>query len=357
MSASVLVLFVLGLGLLVAGAEGLVRGSSRLAARAGISPLVIGLTVVAYGTSTPELVVSTTAALKGQTDIAVANAVGSNILNVLLILGMCAVITPLAVTSQIIRREVPIMIVASLALLWFVLDGAITRAEAAVLLAGIVVYTASSIWQSRRESAAAQAAAGAPIEEPHGSWTRDAAFVAAGLGALVLGARWLVQGAIAIAQSWGVSEAIIGLTIVAAGTSLPEVATSIVATLRGQRDIAIGNVVGSNIYNILAILGVAGLLSKSGLTIGPAMIAIDVPVMVAVAVACLPLFFTGGRLARWEGALFVAYYVAYTAFLILAAQKHDALHGFTALMTVWVLPITAVTIVVLAGHSWWKGRS
>ncbi len=357
MTLTVFLLFVLGLALLFAGAESLVRGSSKVAARAGISPLVIGLTVVAYGTSTPELVVSTMAALKGQTDIAVANVVGSNIFNVLFILGVCAVITPLAVTSQIIRREVPIMIAASLALLWLVRDGTIGRAEAAVLLTGIAAYTSTSIWQSRRESAAASAASGAPAEKPGGSWKVDLAFIAAGLGALVLGARWLVQGAIAIAQSWGVSEAVIGLTIVAAGTSLPEVATSIVATVRGQRDIAIGNVVGSNIYNLLAILGFAGLLSGTGLTVSPAMVAIDVPVMIAVAVACLPLFFTSGHLARWEGALFVAYYVAYTAFLILAAQEHDALHGFTALMTAWVLPITAVTIVVLAGHSWWKGRS
>jgi cation:H+ antiporter len=348
-----ILLFAVGLGLLVAGAELLVRGSSRLAAAFGVSPLVIGLTVVAYGTSTPELAVSISAGLEGRADLAVGNVVGSNVFNVLAILGACALLKPLAVQAQVVRREVPIMIAASLLAAGLAADGRLSAADGALLTAGIVVYSVASIVQSRRESAAVQAEyalAYGPAAAPPGRTGVAAQLggIAVGLALLVVGSRWLVGGAVSAAQWLGVSEVVIGLTIVSVGTSLPEVATSILATLRGERDIAIGNVVGSNLYNLLAILGVASLVTPGGLAVAPSIRNFDGPVMIAVAVACLPLFATGNRLARWEGALFLAYYAAYTTYLVLDAVGHDALPAYSAIMLEFVLPLTGITLLVVA---------
>ena len=350
MTVSIALQLLLGLVVLTAGGEALVRGASRLALAAGITPLVIGLTVVAFGTSSPELVVSLMASMRGQQDIATANVVGSNIFNVLFVLGVCAVIVPLAISRQIWAREVPILVVISLLLVWFGNDGAIARSEAAVLALGLVAYIGYSIVASRRESAEAQkeAAHGEMLDKPgRGGTIVSLLLVAAGLGALVLGARWFVDAAIAVARAFGLSEVVIGLTIVAVGTSLPEVVTSVIATLRGERDIAIGNVVGSNIWNILGIIGVAGLVTPGGLVVHSSLRALDLPFMAAVAVACAPLFFTGRTLARWEGALFLAYYAAYTAYLVLQATEHDALPAFSSAMAGFVVPITVVTIAVV----------
>jgi len=395
-----------GLLLLVVGGELLVRGASAIAAALGISPLVIGLTVVAFGTSAPELAVSVQAGLAGNPDIALGNVVGSNIFNVLFILGACALIAPLVVSRQLVRREVPIMIGISLLLLLLAVDGRISLLDGALLFAGLVGYVVWSIVESRRETVAESA--GDPVtvdtyaaKSPQ--WTIGAALVLAiagagyasgwfnlvvsgfaglgalvflggtlfgkngttrggdiahqvglilvGLGVLVLGADWLVNAATSIARGLGVSDLIIGLTIVAAGTSLPEVVTSIIATLRKERDIAIGNVVGSNIFNILGILGIASMVTPGGLAVAPSMITFDLPVMIAVALACLPVFFTGMSIARWEGGLFFGYYVVYTAFLVLAATQHDALPAFSGAMLTAVLPLTAVTLAILAGRA------
>jgi cation:H+ antiporter len=346
------VLFVAGLGLLVVGAEWLVRGASRLAAALGISPLVIGLTVVAYGTSAPEMAVSVKSAWAGQPDLALGNVVGSNVFNVLLILGASATITPLLVSSQLIRLDVPIMIGLSVLTLLLAGDGSIGRLDGAILFAGAVAYTAFQIRQSRRESAALQDEYAQEYGPKRSSTAANLAFIAAGLVLLVLGSRWLVNGAVAFAQALGVSELVIGLTIVAAGTSLPEVATSILAAFRGERDIAVGNVVGSNIFNILAVLGLAGLAAPSGLPAPAALLRFDLPVMIAVAIACLPVFASGATIARWEGALFLFYYAAYTAYTVLAAQQHDALPAFSAVMQVFVLPLTAVTLAVVGWRAW-----
>lgn len=357
-----LLLFVLGLVLLVVGAELLVRGASRLAAAFGISPLVIGLTVVAYGTSTPELAVSVMAGLEGRADLAVGNVVGSNICNILLILGSCAALAPLVVQAQIVRREVPILLGASVAAGLLALDGRISALDGALLTAGILVYTVGSIVQSRRESAAVQAEYaqeyGAGGRSPHGGAAIAAqlGLIAGGLAALMLGSRWLVQGAVAAAQALGVSEVVIGLTVVAVGTSLPELATSLLATVRGERDIAIGNVVGSNIYNLLAILGIASLVTPGGLVVAESIRHFDGPVMLAVAFACLPLFLSGSRLERWEGFVFVAYYAAYTAYLVLDAVGHDALPAYSAIMLEFVLPLTGVTFAVVAAREWRRTR-
>jgi cation:H+ antiporter len=397
---TILVMLVIGLALLVAGGELLVRGASSVAAAFGISPLVIGLTVVAFGTSSPEMAVSIQAGLAGNPDIAVGNVVGSNIFNVLFILGACALILPLLVSRQLVRREVPIMIGISFLLLLLALDGSIGLLDGVLLFAGIVGYTAWSVIESRKETAAAKGgeesvtvdtiAAKSPLwlggavvvlalavagyflgwfnvvvvgflavgaalfiagslfgkggTTRGGDIAHQVGFIAAGLGTLVLGAGYLIDSSTAIARSLGVSDLIIGLTIVAAGTSLPEVATSIIATVRKERDIAIGNVVGSNIFNILGILGLSAIVTPGGLNVNPLMLSFDMPIMIAVAVACLPIFFTGFTIARWEGVLFLGSYVSYTAFLILLATNNPALETFQNAMLL-VLPLIAATLI------------
>ncbi len=354
--------FVLGLIALVAGAELLVRGASRLALSFGISPLVVGLTVVAFGTSAPEMAVSVQSAWSGQVDIALGNVVGSNIFNVLVILGLSALITPLVVHQQVIRQEVPVMIGVSLLLWALALDGGIGRGEG-LLLAGLVVaYTILLIRQSRRETAAVQAEVEAEYAESfdrprpgwRDHWGAQVLLILVGLALLLLGSRWLVEAAVEFARHLGVSELVIGLTIVAAGTSLPEVATSVMAAIRGERDIAVGNVVGSNIFNILSVLGFSAIVAPAELAVAPALLAVDLPVMVAVAVACLPVFFTGARVARWEGLLFLLLYAAYSGYLVLRAGGHAALGDYGAAMLL-TLPLVGLTLAILAWRHWRNG--
>ncbi len=350
--------FSLGLVLLVAGAEMLVRGASRLAARLGVSPLVIGLTVVAFGTGSPELAVSVQSALSGQPDIALGNVVGSNILNVLLVLGLSAMVAPLIVATKLVRLDVPLMVAASLLLYAFSRDGSLQRVDGAVLLTGIVVYTGWSIWEGRRAERATRAAARGPeasSSQPD-AWPLPLAAVVAGLVMLTLGSRWLVTGAVSLAQLLGISELVIGLTVIALGTSLPEVATSVIATLRGERDIAIGNVIGSNLFNILGVAGSAALIAPHGIPVAPAALNFDLPVMIATAFACLPIFFSGNCVGRWEGLLFFGYYIAYTAYLVLKATEHDSLPAFSAIMIKFSLPITAATLVLLVLNALRRNR-
>ena len=351
MTLTIVVFLLLGLVLLVAGAELLVRGASRLALRFGISPLVIGLTVVAFGTSAPELAVSVQSGLAGQSGIAVGNIVGSNIFNVLMVLGLSALITPLLVSQQLVRVDVPLMIGASMLLWIMALDGRIGLFDGLLLTAGIIAYTLFAIRQSRKESAAVLAEYAQELGESGGTWMGrlpvQVALIIGGLALLVLGAYWLVDSAVAIARALGVSEVIIGLTIVAARTSLPELATSVVAAIRGERDIAVGNVIGSCIFNLLAIAGIAALVAPGGLIVATSMLHFDIPVMFVVALACLPIFAAGHLVARWEGALFLVYYLAYVLYLVLAATQHAALPLFSTAMLGFALPLTVVTLVVL----------
>lgn len=346
-------LFVLGGALLVAGAELLVRGASRLAVAGGISPLVVGLTVVAFGTSSPELAVTVGASFSGSADVAVGNVVGSNVFNVLLILGLSAVLVPLRVAQKLVRLDVPLMIGVSALTLVLALDGRIGRLDGAVLFAGVVAYTVFSIRQSRRTAPAVRE----EYEEAfHGRreparWLPQVGLVVAGLALLVLGARWLVSAAVTAAQALGVSELMIGLTIVAVGTSLPEVATSLLASLRGERDIAVGNVVGSNLFNLMAVLGLGAVVAPDGVAVRREALAFDLPVMLAVAVACLPIFFTGYTIARWEGWVFLGYYGAYIGYLVLDATGHAALPELRAALLFFALPLTALTLAVLTARS------
>jgi len=345
-----ILLFLVGLAALISGASLLVRGASRIALSFGISPLVVGLTIVAFGTSSPELAVSVGAVLEGRTDIAVGNVVGSNIFNVLFILGASALIVPLVVHTQLIRQEVPIMIGASLLLLAFALDGSLGRVDAALLFALLIIYTVFLIVQSRRQTKADAeefAEALEPVSQWDGHWLVQIALVVGGLVLLVLGSEWLVTAAVAFARALGVSDLVIGLTIVAAGTSMPEVATSILAAIKGERDIAVGNVVGSNTFNILGVLGLSGLVAADGLPLAPALMHFDLWVMLAVAFACLPVFFSGREIARWEGGLFIGYYIAYTAYLIMASKQHELLPRFSEVMLTFVIPLTIVTLIVM----------
>jgi cation:H+ antiporter len=354
--------FILGLAALIVGAELLVRGASKLALSFGISPLVVGLTVVAFGTSSPELAVSIRSAYAGQVDIAIGNVVGSNIFNVLFILGLSALIVPLVVAQQLIRQEVPIMVAVSLLLFAIALDGGIGRLDGLLFVVLLAAYTTFLIVQSRRERQEIRDEYAAEFDPGKaGAWDSrlpaQLALIGIGLGLLVFGARALVDAAVTVAQLLGVSELVIGLTVVAAGTSLPEVATSVLAAMRGERDIAVGNVVGSNIFNVLGVLGVSALIAPQALTVAPAMLSFDLPVMLGIAIACLPIFFTGNAIARWEGALFLAFYAAYTGYLLLAATQHDALETYGLAMRAFVLPLTAVTILVVAWREYQRRRT
>ncbi len=313
--------------------------------------MVIGLTIVAFGTSAPELVVSIQSTLSGQPDVALGNVVGSNIFNVLFILGVSALIVPLVVSQQLIRFDVPLMVGLSLVVLLFAIDGRIGRLDGLLLTAGLISYTLWAVWKSHKEQAVIKAEyeAAFGVEEKVSSLRRtllNVALLIAGLGLLVLGSSWFVEAAISIARSLELSELVIGLTIVAAGTSLPEVATSIVAAIRGERDIAVGNVVGSNIFNIMGVLGISSLVSVDGVAVSETAFRLDIPVMVAVAIACLPIFFTGHLIARWEGGLFLAYYFAYTAYLAMAATVPTLTRTFGVVMLSFVIPLTVVTLAI-----------
>jgi cation:H+ antiporter len=340
-----------GFAALLAGAELLVQAAVRLSRRLGIPALIIGLTVVAFGTSLPELAVSLRAGAAGQASISLGNIFGSNIFNVLLILGLSALITPLNVSKKLIQWDVPLMIGASCLILLLGMNGTIGRWEGMTLVLVLAAYTAGQFTAGRRESPVRQGESGRPI--PERRITRkflavEGASLAGGLALLVLGSRWLVTGAVDLARLAGATELVIGLTVIAAGTSLPELATSILAALHGERDLAVGNVVGSNIFNLLAILGLAASLSPPGLAVPEQALSFDLPVMIAVSLACLPIFFTGHRISRWEGALFLMLYIAYTAVLILASAGHAALPPLGWIMAAFVIPLAAVTLVILA---------
>lgn len=299
----------LALVLLFVGAEGLVRGSAALALRAGLSPLVVGLTIVAFGTSSPELVVSVQAGLSQQGDIAVGNVVGSNVFNIAVILGTTALLCPIPVHRQILKIDAPIALGVALILVLLLLDDGLGRLEGGLLLVGIVAYTWMNVVLARRQGVVtAGESEDSPAPSPARHWTVDVVFILVGLVVLVLGSRLLVEHSVSVARDIGISEAVIGLTIVAAGTSMPELATSLVAAVRKQPDIAIGNVVGSNIFNILGILGLASFLSPlnaAGISI------VDYAAMIVLTVLLIPLLFTGRLLHRLEGVALLLLYGAY----------------------------------------------
>jgi len=392
-----LLLLLAGFVVLVSGGEVLVRGGTGIARALGMSPLVVGLTVVAFATSAPELAVTLNAALGGNPGLAVGNVVGSNIANVLLVVGASALIIPLVVTAVAVRRDIPIMIGFAVLLLVTARDGTVTAAEGLLLFLALIGYLAFTVVNARRgggepgqsggesgmagmesgsggesadagvsrqsaetaqsragvsgfdgtEAAATSTDSGVLGRSGGSRIGRDALFVAVGVVLLVGGANLLVRAATEIATALGVSDLVIGLTVVAIGTSLPELATSVIAAYKGERDLAVGNVVGSNIFNVGAVMGISAMITRGGVPVEEGAIAFDIPFMVAVCFALLPIAFTGLVIARWEGAGLVAYYIAYTAFVLLLASEHDALRGYySTAMVLFVVPITAVTLLI-----------
>lgn len=329
-----------GLVGLVGGAELLVRGASRLALSFGLSPLLVGLTVVAWGTSAPELAVSVGAALQGSPSVALGNVVGSNIANLLVILGVSALAGPLVVSRQLVRLDLPAMLGATAVVVIFCGDGQVSRPEGVVLAVGMVLYTMLTVRAAKQYQ---------PLESPTDEATGPAWVavlqVLGGLLILVKGATWFVTGAVLVARAAGLSELVIGLTVVAVGTSLPELATSVMAAVRGQRDLAVGNAIGSNLGNLLAVLGVAA-IAGGGIAVPDAALWFDLPVMLAVSIAALPVCYTGHLVSRSEGALALCYYVAYTTYLVLAAERHDSLHAFSRAMAWFVIPLTVAALGV-----------
>lgn len=340
-------LLVAGVVLLVGGGEALVRGASTLAQRLGLSPLVVGLTVVSFATSAPELAVTVRASLSGSPGLAVGNVVGSNVANILLVVGVAGTITALAVQSPVVRRDVPLLIALSLlfwALSW---DGVVTRLDGAVLLILLLVYTVRTVLRSRqgKDPGAVDDAPEAP-----GGIPVAVLLVAGGVGLLVWGASWLVSGAVDIATALGLSETVVGLTFVAIGTSLPELATSVLAALRGSVEMAVGNAVGSCLFNLGAVMGLTAVVSPTGVPVTQGAVSFDIPVMIVVAGTLLPIVFTGQRVARREAWLFVAYYVAFTTYLLLDSASHDALEQFSSVMLAFVLPVTAVVLGLMVAN-------
>lgn len=311
-------IFVVGLAILYFGAEGMLGGSTRIARRMGVSPLVIGLTLVAFGTSAPELSLDVTAAFRGTTELAFGDLVGSNIANVGLILGIAAIIRPLHIHARLLRAEVPIVIATSLVVWALAIDGQLSRQDGLILLALFVLFVGYSVRAARSESAAVKK----ELEDavPHdGKPLRDVFFVIGGLAGLVVGAQLMVYAAVAFARQLGVSELMVGLTIVAIGTSLPELATSIVAARKNEADIVVGNVIGSNIFNMLCVLALVAVIQP--IPISPESLRVDVPVMAVYVVLLVPIMLRGMLVARGEGIFLVSGYAAFLLWQIYAAAR------------------------------------
>lgn len=317
------VIFILGLLTIILGAEMILRGSSYVATILGVKPMIIGLTIVSLGTSAPELAVGLTAVSEGKSDLAVGNIAGTNMLNLLFILGLSAAIKPLKLQTLSIRLDVPVMMAAAIVLFIMSLDGTLTRTEGILLLLGGIAYVFALIHFSRKASPGQKK----EYAEEFGKNTIKgkisvgriilySLILLGGIALAIIGAEWLVDGAVDIAESMGVSDAIIGLTIVAIGTSAPELVTTIIATIKDDRDVAVGNLIGSSISNIVIILGIICIVATNGVTVSSAILWLDLPLAAAVAIVCYPVFKTDKTVSRKEGIAFVSAYMVYMLTLI-----------------------------------------
>ncbi len=343
-------LFLVGLMSLLFGAKLLVSGASGLARTYGISSLAIGLTVVAFGTSAPEIAISLVGAWKGEGGLVVGNIIGSNLFNILLVLGLGATLTPLIVKRRLIWWDVPLMILATLIFWALSIAGQMTRLEGAILFAGILVYLVLTFIFLKKE----------PPQKPFITRRRpiwmQVLWILFGLGLLAVGSELLVRSATEMARYFGVSELFIGLTVVAIGTSLPELATLLFALKKGETDIAVGSVVGSNLFNLLAVVGLAALFSPTPIEIPQKAVVFDLPILVGVSIATLPIFLTGHLISRWEGLLFLFYYCLYLVFLIMERNLIHYLPYFTTACIFFILPLTLLTLLIgLARHFRQKG--
>ncbi len=359
-NALTLLALVVGLVGLVGGAELLVKGAATIASKLGIAPVIIGLTVVAFGTSAPELAVSVSAAIGGSADVALGNVVGSNIGNIMLILGASAIVGGLAVQQRIIRFDIPLLVAVSVLTLVLSLDNDIGRFDGIILFLGLVAYLGWLIREARGErtdvvaeyTESVETLEGAALERP--VWF-NVLLVVAGLAVLVIGSQLLVSAATDIAESAGVSDLVIGLTVVAIGTSLPELATSLLAAIRGQRDIAVGNVIGSNLFNLMSVLGLTSIVSGDGIPVSDVSLRLDFPVMLAATVILVPIVWNGFRIKRWEGFVLIAFYAAYVAYLVLDASDSSAA-GVVGPAALIVAPLVAMTFAVTGYQGWRRHR-
>ena len=337
-----------GLVLLILGAELMVRAAVRLAARLHVRPLIIGLTIVALGSSAPQMAVSLQATLAHNPDIAVGSVIGSSIFNILVTLGLSALIIPLRVSRQLVRLDIPLMIGASLLVFVLAWNEQISRFDGVLLLAALALYLGLLLRQSRHS---ARPHSELP-QAPHASWFGSLLMIVFGLAMLVFAGHLLLGAAVAVATDLGFSERVIGLTVVAVGTSLPELATSLIAALRGQRDIAVGNVIGANLFNLLGVLGITALIAPTPLSVSPNALDFDLPVMLGVAALCLPVFYSGYRVTRAEGLLLLGLYAAYGLHVVSFTTGMPLAGKLEKLMLFYVLPTLLAFLLFTSIRAW-----
>ena len=341
----------LALLLLIAGAELLVRAALRLAERLRVRPLIIGLSLVAFGSTAPQLTVSLQAAYQGAPDVAVGSVIGSNIFNVLVILGLAALIIPLRVSRQLVRLDIPLMIAASGLVYALCGNGHLGRAEGLLLLLALAGYLAM-LWHQSRHYARTYPALDAAAVSAGRFWSGALLQVLFGLGLLSLAGHLLLEAAIEVATDLGLSERVIGLTVVAVCTSLPELAAALIAAIRGEREIAVGTVIGSNLLNLLGVLGLTALITPEPLTISPNALAFDLPVMLGVAALSLPVFYSGYRITRSEGLVFLCLYLVYGLHVAAFTMGMPLAGRLERLMLFYVLPVLGVVLLFTTLRAW-----
>lgn len=344
------VLFVVGLATLIGGAELFLRSVDKFGAAWSVSPVVMGLTVVAFATGAPELAISLQAAVDGKPDLVVGNILGSNIANILLILGIAGLVQPLKITNRIIKVDVPMVIGASMLLFVLAMDGLLSPLDGGIILLALIGYSIFMYFQIRKDRLANISLSGGALkldeELTTAFYVKYIVLLLVGLVLIVMGSRFMVHSAVEIAGVLGISELIIGLTIVSIGTSLPEVATSVSAVRHGDSDTAVANVMGSNLYNILLTLGLTVVIAPGAIDVSMDAVNLDLPFMVIVAGACLPLFWPGKELGRPEAFGFLTYYGLYLAYLVLISIQHPFKDQFEGIMVWVVIPITVLLIIL-----------
>lgn len=344
-------LFIAGLAALIGGAELFLKGVDHFGLKWRISPLIMGLTVVAFATGAPELAISLQAAANGSADLVLGNIIGSNIANILLILGICALIKPLNITLRVVRIDVPIVIAASLLLYLVAMDGELTATDGLWLVAGLIVYSVFTFFQIKKERGNQVRnedleAERSKLAEGWAFYLKNIGFLAGGLLLIVQGSGWMVDSAVEIARILGLSELVIGLTIVSIGTSLPEVATSVATIRKGNADMAVANVLGSNLYNILLTMGLTLLIAPNILPVSQDALNLDLPFMLGVSMACIPIFVAGLNLTLSDGIVFLFYYAAYLAYLVFDAIDSSVAATMETGMYYAVIPLTVIYMIV-----------
>lgn len=337
--------FIAGLAALIGGAELFLRGVDHFGVKWRVSPLIMGLTVVAFATGAPELAISIQAALTDNVDLVLGNIIGSNIANILLILGISAIIKPLVVKLRVVQIDVPIVIAASVLLYVIAWDGELTKLDGVWLLLGLVLYSIFTFFQIKKERDNQPEETDFEAEQRKLSsgwyfYVKNIGYLIVGMGLIVQGSDWMVQSAVEIATILGLSQLVIGLTIVSIGTSLPEIATSIATIRKGNTDMAVANVMGSNLYNTLLTLGLTVVIAPNVLTVSPAALALDLPFMVAVSIMCVPIFIAGFDITKFDGAILLFYYGSYLTYLVLDAVGSTLEQPMEHLIYYAVIPLT-----------------